>query len=307
MLRWILLFLAVFVTRFGYGQIYDCFPFFNELEILDIRLHELYDHVDKFVLVESVETFSGNPKPLYYQENRERYQKFSDKIIHVVLEERINTSDPWVREKFQRNQIMRGLKDCSSDDIILISDVDELVRGSAIEKIVYALYQERQSVVVCEQPMYKCYLNLRHVLDPWEGTCATTFQYLMKTCPEDIRMGRNKLFIKEREYRILYPVIPQAGWHFTYMGGFEYYVKKLESFSHQEGNIPENKTQSSMQSALEWSCKLVDIDDTFPSYVLENYDYFLEKGYIYEGPFTHRKPQRRMNVFKAKRSLKQEL
>ena len=57
-------FLLVFKGQ-GYAQIYDCFLFFNELEILDIRLHEMYEHVDKFVLVESVETFRGNLKPLY--------------------------------------------------------------------------------------------------------------------------------------------------------------------------------------------------------------------------------------------------
>ncbi len=70
-----------------------------------------YQHVDKFVIVESVETFRGNLKPLYYSENRERYKQFADKIIHIVVEERIHAADrAWVREEYQRDQIMRGFK-----------------------------------------------------------------------------------------------------------------------------------------------------------------------------------------------------
>ena len=65
-------------------QVYDCFPFFNELELLEVRLGELYDHVDKFVIVECTETYRGKPKPLYYAENKNRFEKFSDKIIHIV-------------------------------------------------------------------------------------------------------------------------------------------------------------------------------------------------------------------------------
>jgi len=67
-------------------MIYDCFSFFNELDLLEIRLHELDPVVDKFVLVEASKTFQGKDKPLFYDENKERYKEFSEKIIHVVVD-----------------------------------------------------------------------------------------------------------------------------------------------------------------------------------------------------------------------------
>ena len=67
------------------GKIYDCFNFFNELDILEIRLNVLYEHVDYFVIVESSITHSGEEKPFYFEENKERYSKFLDKIIHYKV------------------------------------------------------------------------------------------------------------------------------------------------------------------------------------------------------------------------------
>ena len=106
--------------------IYDCFTFFNELEILKIRLNEMYDAVDYFVLVESEETFRGAPKPLFFYENKNAFTRYKDKIIHIIVKGKFETGSPWAREAFQRNQIMRGLENCKKNDIILISDVDEI-------------------------------------------------------------------------------------------------------------------------------------------------------------------------------------
>ena len=71
--------------RTGRGVIYDCFTFFNELDLLDIRLHELASTVDVFVLAEAPLTFQGQPKPLVFQEHRNRYRTYLDKIRHVVV------------------------------------------------------------------------------------------------------------------------------------------------------------------------------------------------------------------------------
>lgn len=97
------------------------------MDLLEVRLNELYDKVDHFVLVEARETFTGNSKPLYYDENKERFQKFQDKIIHIILEGRFETTNQWAREFYQRNQLMQGLTECEPDDLILISDLDEIV------------------------------------------------------------------------------------------------------------------------------------------------------------------------------------
>lgn len=66
-------------------MIYDCFSFFNELDLLEIRLNTLDKVVDKFILFESTLTHTGNPKPLYYAENKDRFAKFSDRIVHIVV------------------------------------------------------------------------------------------------------------------------------------------------------------------------------------------------------------------------------
>jgi len=240
-MRWVVFSFLVVFTGYGHAQIYDCFLFFNELEILDIRLHEMYEHVDKFVLVESVETFRGNLKPLYYQENQERYKKFSDKIIHIVLKERVDTIDPWERETFQRNQIIRGLNSCQPEDVVIISDVDEIVKGSVMPQIVQLLLQDRQDAVICEQPMYRLYLNVRDFC-LWAGTCATTFQHLSTISPELLRRKRY-VHNEKGEIKFCYPFIVNGGWHFTSMGGLELAIKKMESYSHQECDLAQNKTE----------------------------------------------------------------
>ena len=115
-------------------KIYDCFPFFNELEILEIKLNELYDHVDHFVLVECTETFSGKPKPLYFAENKQRFSRFLDKIIHIVVMEHFPTDIPWDRELYQKDQIMQGLTNCHDEDIIIIEDLDEIISAKKLPK-----------------------------------------------------------------------------------------------------------------------------------------------------------------------------
>ena len=279
--KWIICLIVTCITHCGYAQVYDCFLFFNELEVLDIRLHELYDHVDKFVIVESVETFRGNPKPLLYQKNRRRYQKFSDKIIHVVLEERQETTNPWVREEYQRNQIMRGLGDCMPGDTIMISDVDEIVRGLVVPEIMRAVHNEKKNVVMCDQTMYRYYLNAVDTSTEWAGTCATTITYLNRVGPDKLRAGRNAFW--NGEWRLLYPCIANAGWHFCSMGGLEMFTKKLESFSHQECDLSQNKTEKAIHQFMKRCSRIVPLDKTFPAYVLKNQKYFRDKGYLYEG------------------------
>lgn len=113
-------------------MVYDCFCFYNELDLLEIRLNILNGCVDKFVLVEATRTQRNNPKPLYFAENKERYKKFEDKIIHLVLDEYPEHIEQWTIENLQRNYIMKGLEQCSDDDIILISDLDEIPRPEYI-------------------------------------------------------------------------------------------------------------------------------------------------------------------------------
>ena len=117
-------------------KIYDCFTFFNELDILDIRFAELADAVDHFVIVEATRTFTGKPKPLHFGDNAARYAANRDKIIHVVVDDMPQDApDAWQREYFQRDAIARGLGGAPNDAIVMLSDADEIPRASIIQNI----------------------------------------------------------------------------------------------------------------------------------------------------------------------------
>lgn len=267
--------LFILCPFFLYGKIYDCFIFFNELELLDVRLHELYDEVDYFVLVESVETFRGKSKPLYYDTNKAHFEKFSDKIIHVIVKDRIQITNPWIREEFQRNQIMQGLVDCDKNDIIMISDVDEIIRSNAISPIIKAVKKENGLPVVCQQTPYRFFLNTWESALNWAGTCALTYHELKKTSPHMLRLNRNNggpIFY--------YPVISNSGWHFISLGGLERYILKTESISHSEFDLPMNKTGFYMSQYLNENCLTVPIDGSFPKYIRDHLDFFIENGFV---------------------------
>jgi beta-1,4-mannosyl-glycoprotein beta-1,4-N-acetylglucosaminyltransferase len=201
-------------------MIYDCFLFFNELEMLDIRLHELASVVDKFVIVESMKTFSRKDKPLYFNENKELFKDYLDKIIHVALKD-FPEGDSWVAENFQRNAIILGLKSCKDDDVIMVSDVDEIPR-SAIFK------ENRFDNIGCE--IYRMVLRL--------------FYYYLNTYFEDTTTS-GSFIVNYKTFKYLGPdnirntvcrgtVIENGGWHFSYMGGIENIQLKISSFAHTE-------------------------------------------------------------------------
>ena len=124
-------------------KIIDCFSFFNELELLEIRLNILDQYVDKFVLVEAAKTQTLKDKPFVFEENKSRYEKFLDKIVHVKLDEGMcpegefkDYSDDWSMEHFQRNGAHIGVErlNLELDDIILISDLDEIPNLTEIDR-----------------------------------------------------------------------------------------------------------------------------------------------------------------------------
>lgn len=109
-------------------MIVDAFMFYNEFDVLELRLELLDKYVDRFVLVESEVNHVGGPKELFFQNNKERYAKWLPKITHVIMtaEEAPKDPSPWAREKYQRNCILRGIEDVPNDALVLISDVDEI-------------------------------------------------------------------------------------------------------------------------------------------------------------------------------------
>jgi len=274
-------------------MVWDCFPFFNELDVLEIRLHELYDYVDFFVLVESLETHQGGLKPLYYEENKERFKKFSSKVIHVVLEERIThkiypgfkKGIQWHRERFQRNQIKRVLeKRCAPHDIVMISDVDEVVRGVDVLKIKKILQKKPRAFVVCTMPLYSSYLNgareakkrgpAGHPQGLWYGTYATRWIKIKDKCFTDLRVRRH---VRKADLTGQFKKIElrNSGWHFNSLGGFTRWLIKVRSYAHIS-------LDHSPQRYADFLKKIrpVKIDESFPHYIVKNLEGFKEKQLI---------------------------
>jgi hypothetical protein len=270
-------FFLLFSSR-NESKIYDCFLFFNELELLEVRLNEMAPYVDRFVLVESCETFRGEPKPFYFAENRDKFAQFADKIIYVPLHQHLETDNPWIRERWQRQQIFRGLSQCSKRDIIFLSDIDEIVRRESIPKIAKMISTQEAQAVVCRQKMYFGFMN-RYQCD-WSGSVCTSYQTAKRITAKKMRRLRNthpKLLRKTRISKIC--TLDNAGWHFTSMGGLNRYIKKIESYSHSEADTPFTKTDAHRMSMIR-SFTLEEVDESFPQFVQNNKTYFEQIGFL---------------------------
>ena len=120
-------------------MVFDCFQFFNELNLLELRLNTLDPVVDFFVITESTVTFSGELKPLYYLENKNLFSKFHHKIIHIVVDDTPNDGSvsAFDRDAYQKTARSRGLKNCSKNDVIIYSDLDEIPNPEKIRKTIF--------------------------------------------------------------------------------------------------------------------------------------------------------------------------
>ena len=139
-------------------MVYDCFQFFNELDILKLRMHVLNDVVDKFVISEATVTFSGEKKPLYFQENREMFQEFENKIIHKVVDDTPMDTSAFMRDSHQKCAVARGLEGAKDDDIVIFSDVDEIPNPEAVKKVLADF--DGSKIYALAQRNFYCYLNM---------------------------------------------------------------------------------------------------------------------------------------------------
>ena len=171
-------------------MVYDCFQFFNELDILKLRLHIMNPVVDRFVISEATETFSGNPKPLYYEENKEMFAEFADKIIHVVVDDTPPgyTHD---RDTFQKNAVGRGLKDCTEEDIIIFSDLDEIPNPEKIKEILQNF--DRTKIYHFAQRLFYCYLKHGRGVRQPALLCGGKFPEAERSKRWDTRQKKNGL------------------------------------------------------------------------------------------------------------------
>lgn len=203
-------------------MIYDTFCFFNELDILKIRLNILSPFVDYFVIGESKETFSGKSKKLFYQ-NSERFEKWKDKIIHLEIPLK-ETNDPFERAAFQKNYLKSVLEHrCNDEDIVFFGDVDEIWQYKRMFKEDFAGLPN-DKVFNLQQLNYSYYLNNRSS-EEWIGTVVGKWKIIKTNSVNYWRANHNY-------------ILSNGGWHFTNCIGYDNILKKLDSYDHQEANIP---------------------------------------------------------------------
>jgi beta-1,4-mannosyl-glycoprotein beta-1,4-N-acetylglucosaminyltransferase len=283
-------------------MVYDCFIFFNELDLLEIRLHTMNEVVDKFVLVEATRTFQGNPKPLHYLENRKRFALFESKIIHVIVDSypsffsRWRKPNAWDIEDHQRNQISRGLAKCDPDDIVILSDLDEIPKPGQVKA-----YANQAGIAVFRQMNFYYFLNCQCVNDSekwWYGSVMSHVKDFKE--PKDLRSISKRMnadhmkILKDKLHRAIrslvnpiyrhaITIVEDGGWHFGFLGGADKIIEKLEAFAHTEYNKEEFKNKNAVLEAINngkdlfgrgFEYSFIDLDDSFPPYVIKNKERF---------------------------------
>lgn len=263
-------------------KIYDCFQFFNELDLLEIRLELLHDVVDFFVIVETDKTHSNLTKPFYYEENKHMFEKYKNKIIHVkesfpenifsftkrsgndvydrtynkimeIFESEneggLKEFETFARDYLQREFIKLGLLTAQPTDIILVSDLDEIPKPEIVEKIKNQNCLNRCVCMDCHNFFVNniCHTN-------WYGTYSVDFQSTENTSLTHLR-----------NERVNFEKFLDSGWHLSYVGGEQRIKTKIQSYSHQEYNY---------QYLLDTVQKKID----------ENTDLFGRKNYSYKDP-----------------------
>lgn len=282
-------------------KVYDCFTFWKEFDVLEIRLNELYNVVDKFIIIESSRTHTGDYKPFYLKDNIEQFKKFKDKI-HLISDSRYSKREnPNRRQNYQRNLISTVLKQNkpSRSDLIIISDCDEIPRASTVQNLI-----DNPMNCIFELDGYIGYYNL--YFEKWhrgramlyadfEGAQKAHRDYFIQTAQYMRRfkiiplLRINKFFAVGRfdEYfgawvgftgKKTLPIIKNAGWHFTKMFSPEIVIESITASSHTEFNINKVNVEFITNRRQEHKnyyggeavgTKML-LDNTFPEFLLNN-------------------------------------
>lgn len=277
-------------------MVIDCIPFFNELDILKLRLHILDPLADRFVIEEATHTFSGLPKDLCFEKNREMFEEFLPKITYLVVDnspEEISTHE---RDKFQKNALAKALTDASDEDVLILSDVDEIPNPAVLQELVKRFDPDK--IYHLAQRNFYCYLNMEEVSGNllsitgefpgverrmWLGTKV----FAKKNIPESGIIDLREISPEDpRSVRVA-----DGGWHFGYMGScHETDVSrrvgtKVVAAAHQEYNtedvLAEVKDRLILgedifgrNAVFQWAV----VDESYPQYLLEHkseYDYLI--------------------------------
>lgn len=277
-------------------MVYDCIPFFNELDILKLRLGILNPIVDKFIIEEATVTFSGEPKELCFEKNKEMFREYLPKIEYIVVDNSPVEAATHERDKFQKNALIKGLQDAAEEDIIILSDVDEIPDPVALRQIVREFDPDK--VYHLAQRMFYCFLNMEEVSGKllsitgefpsvdrkmWLGTKV----FSKRSIPE-----KGIIELREASTTAANAVrVANGGWHFGYMGssGEKDVAKrigtKVAAAAHQEYNDSVFLAEAADRLLLgqdlfgrDAEFRWVEVDDSYPEYLLthrQEYEYLI--------------------------------
>ena len=219
-------------------MLFDCFLYFDEKELLELRINILKDIVDGFIITDGNRTFKGDPKPFTCVETLKELGISDENIqvLHVELPSKEDIANPWAREYAQRDALGVGMRMCPPDSVFFFSDVDEIPRPKALLEAVELAKADPKRCVRLSMPMFYGRGDLR-VRDPQgdgtkapdNWTCGTIVlhEHLEQT-PSQIRMNPNDIVVGNCD----------AGWHFSWMGDKERMKRKVTSFSHCYDDVP---------------------------------------------------------------------
>jgi beta-1,4-mannosyl-glycoprotein beta-1,4-N-acetylglucosaminyltransferase len=229
-------------------KIFDCFMYFDEDIVLDVRLNFLDKYVDQFIIIESEYNHKGEKRtPLF---NINKFEKFKNKIKYILTNDippkiedfKVNDNkneiyrksifNAWKRENLQRNQIQQGLIDANKEDWIIISDLDEIPNLVEID-----LKNLKANLVFFKQTQMYYKFNLKLENYTWIGSKACKMKNLKS--PQWIRDIKGKkygwwridTYFSERKYQNIF-FIENGGWHFSYLKSPKDIEKKLKSYLH---------------------------------------------------------------------------
>lgn len=240
---------------------YDCFSFYNELDLLDFRLHHVYDHVDKIVVVEGDRKYTGEEYESNLIKHWDRYKWASDKIKHTVVPLKEHPTDRWENEALQRDGFTRDLT-LEKDDVVFLSCVDEIIKTDLYDLISAPV----EACLVLDNYYY--YFNGRDVGSNPKHPMPIVFSSYVES--------PHKLW----EERHGFMALEDAGWHFSYLGGVDQIKEKLAAYSHAENDTDKVKKALARNIAEgndifgrpDHQFMYVPIDKSFPEYLIANQD-----------------------------------
>ena len=265
------------------NKIYDCITFFNENFQVNLRFNILYNYVDKFVVCESRFDHKGKPKELNFK--IEKFNNYRDKIIYIVLENEFpDTSDPWKTQAYQREFMLQNLNEANPDDYIFFSDPDEIPKPEILIN-----FELNKKYGIFLQDCFNYKFNLFNPFEsPWEGT-----RVAKKKNIKSIDFMRQKIKIKNLKYSFFrldkerdIQVFKNGGWHFNNIMTPKDISNKLKTFAHTEFSKEEFSSPKIIESKIlkridlfnrGHQYKVVNIDNSFPKFLLENYNKYKDR------------------------------